>query len=494
MATVDCAAQAVKKLADVSNEIPNSGGWASVFAGENDLDSFASQFPKLGTGLVGFLTNAGTFSSEQLATVDCAAQAVKKLAQVSASIPNSGGWAAAFTGDNDLGDFANKFPSVGTGLKGLVTNLGTFSEAQVITVQCAMDALRAIANLANTSFGNLAMFVDGFGGDLPSLGTNIKKFCTKIPAPETISAAMKSLTTLVDGINKIANVNTGPLVELATNLSKVGRDAVKKFVESFTNSSAVSDVSNAAKKLGEKAVKGLESKKAAMKTAGKTLGKKAADGLEDYEDEAKTSGKNLGAGYVKGIKAKEDAVYNAAYKLGQLAAQGLNDGQESQSPSKLAAQSGKWLGEGYIIGIGKMGKQVDKAGHMLGSTATDAISSTVSKIASLVNTDIDSQPTIRPVLDLSDVRSGANALNSMLGMNSRVGVMANVGTISSMMNSRSQNGVNDDVVLAINKLNKKMDNLGNTTYTINGVTYDDGSNITEAVRTIVRAAQIERRV
>ena len=31
-------------------------------------------------------------------------------------------------------------------------------------------------------------------------------------------------------------------------------------------------------------------------------------------------------------------------------------------------------------------------------------------------------------------------------------------------------------------------------YTINGITYDDGSNVTKAVETLVRAAKIERRL
>jgi hypothetical protein len=62
------------------------------------------------------------------------------------------------------------------------------------------------------------------------------------------------------------------------------------------------------------------------------------------------------------------------------------------------------------------------------------------------------------------------------------------------MNRRSQNGANAEVVSAINDLNKKMDNLGNTTYSINGVTYDDGSSVADAMRTIVRYATIERRV
>ena len=80
-------------------------------------------------------------------------------------------------------------------------------------------------------------------------------------------------------------------------------------------------------------------------------------------------------------------------------------------------------------------------------------------------------------------------------MNSTVGVRANVGAISSMMNSRGQNGANDDVVSAIDKLRKDLGNIGgNTTYQLNGVTYDDGSNISSAIETIARAAIRGRRI
>ena len=39
-----------------------------------------------------------------------------------------------------------------------------------------------------------------------------------------------------------------------------------------------------------------------------------------------------------------------------------------------------------------------------------------------------------------------------------------------------------------------MGNTSSTTYQINGITYDDGSNISNAVETLVRAARMERRI
>jgi hypothetical protein len=63
-----------------------------------------------------------------------------------------------------------------------------------------------------------------------------------------------------------------------------------------------------------------------------------------------------------------------------------------------------------------------------------------------------------------------------------------------MMSQHSQVASNDDVVYAINKLQKALGNVGNTYNSIGGITYDDGSNVASAIETLVRAVKVERRV
>ena len=489
-ATVECAANAVKTLASVASEIPNSGGWVGAIVGENDLSTFADQFPVLGTGLRGFLDKVGTFTNEEVATVECAAKAVKTLAAAASEIENSGGWIGAIVGENDLSTFADQFPALGTGIAGFVNEIGTFSAEKIETVNSAVKVIKEIAKLSTTEFKD----VPKIGDKLPGLGKDISAFCNSMPDTDTVNSAITKLKNLMSVTTSITDANIGSLKSLAENLKKIGEDAVKKFVNAFKSDSAKDSAKNAAKALGDKAVEGLKDKKKTIKTEGENVAKEAVKGLKTQKDEAKTAGKNLGAGYVEGINAKKKSVYNAGYALGQQAASGINDGQKSNSPSKLAAQSGKWLGEGYIIGIGKMGSSVGKAGDNLGKTATNSLSSSISRISNMISSDIDSQPTIRPVLDLSDVESGAATLGSMLDVDSSVGVRANVGAISSMMSLRGQNGGNGDIISAIDKLSKKMDNVGNTSYTINGVTYDDGSNVANAVGVLTRAIRMERRV
>ena len=138
-------------------------------------------------------------------------------------------------------------------------------------------------------------------------------------------------------------------------------------------------------------------------------------------------------------------------------------------------------------------KVTDAAANMA-SSAINATRSAMSTVLDALNGDIDAQPTIRPVVDLSDVQTGADAINGLFNSAQTMGVQSNLNAIGSRMNAMRQNGSNDDVVLAINKLRDKLDGLGNTYNTVNGVTYDDGSTVTDAVETLVRYKKIGRRV
>ena len=62
------------------------------------------------------------------------------------------------------------------------------------------------------------------------------------------------------------------------------------------------------------------------------------------------------------------------------------------------------------------------------------------------------------------------------------------------MNSRQNIGASD-IISAIKSLSSSIANgQGGVVYNVNGVTYDDGSNIADAISTLVRAAKIERRI
>ena len=472
---VERAAEAVNSLAKAAAEIPNAGGHLANWIGDNDLSTFALEFITVAASLRDFKTNVGEFTEKDKQTMCFAAEAISSIAKAASDIPNAGGKIAEWFGDNDLSVFADEFPALGTSLKTFIGNIGTFGDDKVMTVSAAVRAINALTDLANADLGNATSYLSAFGELVGYFGTDIKTFCTNMPSVTSMDSAIANLDKLLSAIQSIDDVNSGCLSTFADNLKKVGKKAVDKFIEAFTSTTAQTDVQSAAKTLAGKAVTGAEEK-----ATGKT-------------DTMESAGNDLGDGLVKGIDAKQTAVYWAGYRLGQQAVAGEKAGQQSNSPSKLTIQAGKWIGEGLVIGMGKMAGNVYNAGRDLGSAATNTISSAVSKVADLVNTDIDAQPTIRPVLDLSDVRSGVGTIGSLLSGTNSIGVQANIGAISSMMGSRSQNGVNTDVVSAIDKLRKDLGNINSNSYSINGINVSEGSDAADAIHTLVRVIKMEGR-
>lgn len=253
-------------------------------------------------------------------------------------------------------------------------------------------------------------------------------------------------------------------------------------------------MSSAGKDLAKKLCDGLKTQKNSIKNSAKSLASAASSAIrtDEQRNQFKSAGKYLGDGLVEGIKSKYGDVYDAAYALGRKAVKGERDGQASRSPSKLTIKAGKWLGEGLIIGMRKMSDQVYNSSYGLGDSATSGISSAISKVADFVNSDIDAQPTIRPVLDLSDVKSGIGTIGGMFGGQTLSVNTRSVGSIAASMNRR-QNGANDDVISAINGLGRRISESSGDSYTINGISYDDNGNVADAIRTLVRAARIEGR-
>ena len=347
-----------------------------------------------------------------------------------------------------------------------------------------------------------------------------------IHSPSTVFADIgKNLILgLIDGIGGFASSAVDTVKELAGNLVNSIGDKASKFLskgkELMTNLkdgisnklSAFKDkakevVSNAVTAVGSKAKEflskgkelitnvkdGIANKASEVKNKAKSVITDAVDGIKGKLSDFKSAGKDLIAGLSKGIKDKANDVINAAKGVVSDAIEGAKNLLGINSPSKVFAEIGRYSDEGLIVGLNKYASKVVDASKNVGKKAVNGLSNSISTISDLINGGIDANPTIRPVIDLSNVANGAKAINGMLDMSPSVGVMANLRSISSSM-SNGQNGGNDDVISAINNLSKKISGMSGNTYTINGITYDDGSNVSNAVETLIRATRIERRV
>lgn len=497
----ETAADIIKKLAEVAKEIPNTGGLLATLIGDNNLDTFASQLPSVGEGISGFVTKLrdAKLTESDVAIATNAAEVVKSLATAADTIPNTGGLLAELIGDNNLTKFAEELPKVGTGIAGFVSKLGTFDDKKLKTVTAATDAIEVVANMSqNYKKSKDKKDFESFGDGLVTLAGKISSFATEMSkvSADSITTATDTIQKILDFIQNISATDTTVLTSFGDALKNTAVNGVKAFINQLTGTGTKADAKTASEKLISFFVTGITKEVVEVVKLFDEMAKNAVAATITTEilNSATTAGKDLAQGFANGILANSKTVAAAGTTIGNEALIAAKAAIDSNSPSKEAMKIGNYFGQGLVIGIDEYASNSYDAGYSIADRAKAGLSKAISKVSALISSGIDDQPTIRPVLDLSDVESGASYLNTMFNNGPSIGVTSNLSAISTGVNSRNQNGSNDDVISAINSLRSDLGNVSGNTYNINGITYDDGSNITNAVKDLIRAANIERRI
>lgn len=363
-----------------------------------------------------------------------------------------------------LSDYAGKVASMDfTQIAGSLTvasRLATFIKGlSGLDTSGVSSFKKAVSTLGQTDTSNVAKAFSSASGDITSAGNSIVESLSK-----GISSKSSEATSAASGV--IDKMNS-EIMHKASVFLAAGTALILKLAagirenSSYAESAANSAVSN------------------------------AANSIRGFYGSFHESGSYVGIGLINGLNSQYQAVYNAGYRLGQAAILGERAGQQSHSPSKLAEQSGVWVGEGLIIGVDSMGRKVYEAGESLGENVTSSLSSVISKASDLFEMSMDAEPVISPVVDLTNVKAASSSMSSMFSDLS-IGTNANLRAVDVMMSNRGQNG-NSDVVAAINRLGKKLSNMGNTYNSIDGVTYDESSSVSNAIQTLTRAVVVEGR-
>ena len=148
-------------------------------------------------------------------------------------------------------------------------------------------------------------------------------------------------------------------------------------------------------------------------------------------------------GLVKGLGRGIRNVVEKAKELANVAWNKIKDVLGIHSPSRKFRELGEYSGEGFALGLRDMESDAKKAAGGIGKSAIKTLSDAVSGIADVVSSDIDTTPTIRPVIDLSDVKNGEKELNGMFGNNKTItvdSVTARAVSVARSMDPEEANG------------------------------------------------------
>lgn len=164
---------------------------------------------------------------------------------------------------------------------------------------------------------------------------------------------------------------------------------------------------------GTEFISGLLETNPQVQDAGTQLGNSGTEGVDGTEGSWVTSGGFVASGFITGILGKLGDARSAGAQLSTSAKEGADSAVEIASPSKAAMRSGEFFGEGWVIGISSMLRKAMHVGEDLGNAPMDGVFSAVSNLSQLIETGMDANPTITPVLDLSEIRSGMGELRSL---------------------------------------------------------------------------------
>lgn len=338
-------------------------------------------------------------------------------------------------------------------------------------------------------------FIDGLSENIPRIAdsaTNlIITFLDAISThvPEVVDAGMQMIIELINGMANAISSNTPQLVSAMQNLINAIIDAG---VAILTGS-----VSTFLSKGGELIgglIDGIKSKVGDVVSAVGSIISSCKEGLANIGSEFVSIGSNIISGLVSGIKSGISSVASAISDVASSAVSKAKSALGIHSPSKVFAEIGMYSDKGLAKGLIKYSNVVTKAAGNVANNMIDVMNNSISKISV---DGLDSQPTIRPVFDMSSVEEGANAINSLFAKQQMVSLgiqnRGNINAISNAMKYGKVTTTNDDLVSAINDLKQAINGYSGNEYNINGITYDDGSNISNAVKSIIRAAKVERR-
>ena len=476
-AVVVSSAHAAKSLAELANNLPNQGGLVSWFTGDNDLADF-------GTSLVSFGENFAEYS-EHMKGVDAGVltattNAAKSIVQLQKSLPKEGGW---FSDDMTLSDFGKDMSKFGEKLGAYYENISSIDATKMSSVITQTNRLVSmLKNMSGIDASSTSAFVTG----LQTLAQNgVDGFVAAFAnAHSKVQTAVSNMVNFaVTGINNkrgqfqaagqaaIASLVTGMraggpgVISVVSNIiasattrissysvifNSVGQGLMTNFIagvrardssvsSTFTNiiSGALTNIKNkysAFNSVGQglmtNLISGAKANSQGIIDVFKNAASSGVSAVNGYYGSFYDAGQYMAQGFANGISADAWRAEAKAKAMAKAAVRAAEAELDEHSPSRVFMKIGAFVAQGFALGIQGATRKSTTAASDMASAAINNVKGAISRIAEAIDSGIDTQPTIRPVLDLTNVEAGAGRLQAMFSRQQAI-------SISSSMNRDS---------------------------------------------------------
>lgn len=462
---VTAAANAGKIMTALQSSIPEKR-WMD---GKVTLDDFGEDIASFGEGLADY--------GEELEGAN--------LGQISASLTSASKLIDLTKSMKDLNveglNKAEGFPKIGAAMKSYSDSLGKIDAGSVSSsIDSAIKLVRLSTMLKNFKPGNVENFKK-----ITSVGSVMSDYSGKVSGINSIKVLISVgvANKMVSLMAKMGSVNTEGVDNFKSAVESLGSINTTKLNRAFGSSSSKM-VGMASKMIGAlntglknsqssitstfvTVVKNaLSSNKTGFSSAGSDAAAKFTSGMEGQKGVVESKASSIAAAAAKAVRSQYDAFYKAGAHLAKGLAKGIKDnsskatsnakdiadqvanamGNGSGKGSSKGGKGGKGgknssgLPKGMSYGSKDFGKQADKAAKNFVNQAKKNMKKSAKQFSTIIDS-VDSsatQPSIRPVVDVSDIKTGIDAIDDMFS-NSPIGLRTDVKT-ANMISANRQNG------------------------------------------------------
>jgi tape measure domain-containing protein len=447
-AAVTNSATAGKALVELANTIPNTGGLVSWFTGDNDLGSFGDSLVQFGSGIKSYSDSISGIDTGIMSSVITQVNRLVEMAKGMAELDTSGmsGFSTALTqlGNNGIDSFINAF----TDASGRVTSAAT---SMLTTFINAANAQKSnMTSTFTTMMQAVLTTLTNYQTQFNTAGSTLMtKFITGIKSQDgnTKTAITNIISGCVTAINnKQIQFNTAGsnlMIKLIAGIKSKDYETRNAFVNILSScltaiANKYPEFQNAGMQCMIKFIAGIKEKAEEVKTAFTGNLNASVTAIRDYHEQFKQAGAYLVEGFADGISENTYRAEAKARAMARAAAEAAEDELDEHSPSRVGYHIGDFFGLGFVNAIGTYAVKAYNASADMAKSAKTGLGNAIAKVKDMIDNGVDTQPTIRPILDLSDVEEKSHRLNTLFSRSQALTVSTGIAA------SRGQDLQNED--------------------------------------------------